>query len=44
MEQLTQEQIDKILIKISDELELFIIENYKNEILRNLSVSLKNLE
>lgn len=40
MEELTKEQLEKILIKIKDELELYLLENHVNEVIKNLHVSL----
>ena len=40
MEELTKEQLEKVLIKIREELELYLLENYVNEIIKNLRISL----
>ncbi len=41
MEELTKEQLEKVLIKTREELELYLVENYVNEIMKNLRVSLQ---
>lgn len=41
--ELTEEQLEKVLVKIDEELELYVMRNYVDEIIGNLRISLQQL-